>query len=343
MTTNDTILEINNISVCFDGFYALTDVRTKVKRNTIHFFIGPNGAGKTTLLDIICAKTKPTAGTVIYYPKGKDPVRLTGMKEYKIVNEGVGRKFQVPSVFVNLSVEENMILALKDHKGILDSIFRKPSKEEMQDIHNTLKRVSLEEKAGERAGSLAHGEKQWLESTEEEAQHMKKLIDQMLFLAKSDAETAQVELSDVDFSSIVEGTSLNFEPIAFEKEVFLDLEIESGIVLHGNSMQLNQLAHILIDNAVKYSEKQGVVKICLSNKGDKIEFSVNNKGNVISPEDLEHIFDRFYRAEKSRSTKGYGLGLAIAQSIVQSMNGKLTAESDAENGTTFTAEFKTGK
>ena len=163
MTTNDTILEINNISVCFDGFYTLTDVRTKVKRNTIHFFIGPNGAGKTTLLDIICAKTKPTAGTVIYYPKGKDPVRLTGMKEYKIVNEGVGRKFQVPSVFVNLSVEENMILALKDHKGILDSIFRKPSKEEMQDIHNALKRVSLEEKAGERAGSLAHGEKQWLE------------------------------------------------------------------------------------------------------------------------------------------------------------------------------------
>ncbi|MEE0675020.1 MAG: HAMP domain-containing sensor histidine kinase, partial [Ruminococcus sp.] len=186
-------------------------------------------------------------------------------------------------------------------------------------------------------------EKQWLESTEEEAQHMKKLIDQMLFLAKSDAGTAQVELSDVDFSSIVEGTSLNFEPIAFEKEVFLDLEIESGIVLHGNSMQLNQLAHILIDNAVKYSEKQGVVKIRLSNKGDKIEFSVNNKGNVISPEDLEHIFDRFYRAEKSRSTKGYGLGLAIAQSIVQSMNGKLIAESDAENGTTFTAEFKTGK
>jgi len=163
MATNDTILEINNISVCFDGFYALTDVRTKVKRNTIHFFIGPNGAGKTTLLDIICAKTKPTAGTVIYYPKGKAPVRLTGMKEYKIVNEGVGRKFQVPSVFVNLSVEENMILALKDHKGILDSIFRKPSKEEMQDIHNTLKRVSLEEKADERAGSLAHGEKQWLE------------------------------------------------------------------------------------------------------------------------------------------------------------------------------------
>ena len=163
MADKNTILEINNISVCFDGFYALTDVRTQVKRNTIHFFIGPNGAGKTTLLDIICAKTKPTAGTVIFYPKDKSAVRLTGMKEYKIVNEGIGRKFQVPSVFVNLSVEENMILALKGHKGILDSIFRNPSKEEMKNIHDTLKRVSLDEKSDVRAGSLAHGEKQWLE------------------------------------------------------------------------------------------------------------------------------------------------------------------------------------
>jgi urea transport system ATP-binding protein len=161
--TNDYVLEINNISVSFDGFYALTDVKTKVKRNTIHFFIGPNGAGKTTLLDIICAKTKPTAGTVMFYPKDKEPVRLTGMKEYKIVQQGVGRKFQVPSVFVNLTVIENMILSLKGHKGILDSIFHKPSDEDMENIHKTLKKVGLDDKADERAGSLAHGQKQWLE------------------------------------------------------------------------------------------------------------------------------------------------------------------------------------
>lgn len=161
--TDDYVLEINNISVSFDGFYALTDVKTKVKRNTVHFFIGPNGAGKTTLLDIICAKTKPTAGTVIFHSKNKEPIRLTGMKEYKIVQEGVGRKFQVPSVFVNLTVTENMILSLKGHKGILDSIFRKPSEEDMTNIHNTLKRVGLEDRADARAGSLAHGQKQWLE------------------------------------------------------------------------------------------------------------------------------------------------------------------------------------
>ena len=75
---NEVVLAINNISVSFDGFYALTDVKTTVKRNTVHFFIGPNGAGKTTLLDIICAKTKPTSGTVIFYPKNRESVRLTG-------------------------------------------------------------------------------------------------------------------------------------------------------------------------------------------------------------------------------------------------------------------------
>ncbi|MBP0965256.1 MAG: urea ABC transporter ATP-binding protein UrtD [Oscillospiraceae bacterium] len=163
MIVNENVLEINNISVCFDGFYALTEVKTAVKRNTVHFFIGPNGAGKTTLLDIICAKTKPTSGTVIFYPKDKEPVRLTGMKEYKIVTEGIGRKFQVPSVFVNLTVAENMILSLKGHKGIMDSIFRKPSGEDMENIYATLEKVGLRERADVRAGSLAHGEKQWLE------------------------------------------------------------------------------------------------------------------------------------------------------------------------------------
>lgn len=159
----DYILKIKNVSVCFDGFYALKDVQTNVERNTIHFFIGPNGAGKTTLLDIICAKTKATKGNVIFYPKGREALKLTGMKEYKIVLEGIGRKFQVPSVFVNLSVLDNMILSLRKHKGIMDSIFRKPSREDYEHIISTLEKVGLKDRTEVRAGSLAHGEKQWLE------------------------------------------------------------------------------------------------------------------------------------------------------------------------------------
>ncbi len=141
----------------------MTDVKTRVKRHSIHFFIGPNGAGKTTLLDIICAKTKPTIGTVFFNPKGKKAVRLTGMKEYKIVQEGIGRKFQVPSVFVNLSVEDNMILSLKGNKNVWQSIFYRTSKEEFEKIEEILKEVGLEERRHTRAGSLSHGEKQWLE------------------------------------------------------------------------------------------------------------------------------------------------------------------------------------
>lgn len=160
---NDNALVIKNISVCFDGFYALTDFNANVKRNSIHFFIGPNGAGKTTLLDIICAKTRPTQGSVIFYPKNGDSMKLTKMKEYKIVHAGVGRKFQVPSVFVNLTVEENMILSLKGHKGIWDCIFCKPSKAEMEWIYEILERIGLKDFSKLRAGALAHGQKQWLE------------------------------------------------------------------------------------------------------------------------------------------------------------------------------------
>ena len=121
------ILSLENISVVFDGFKALTDVNINVMENTIHFFIGPNGAGKTTLLD------KPTNGKVKYFPDGKE-ITLTGMKEYLIVGLGIGRKFQVPSVFTNLTVYENMELSLKNGKGVISSIFSKPTEEEKERI-----------------------------------------------------------------------------------------------------------------------------------------------------------------------------------------------------------------
>ena len=187
--------------------------------------------------------------------------------------------------------------------------------------------------------STVADEHQWLESTEEEANHMKKLIDNMLFLAKSDAGETKVQLSEVNFSEITEGCALNFEPVAFEKEIMIDTDIMSDVTLDGDATQLNQLAHILVDNAVKYADRGTNVTIRLQKHGDSVEFSVNNIGTPISKEDAEHIFDRFYRAEKSRTTKGYGLGLSIAQRITESMNGKISVESNKENGTTFTVKF----
>lgn len=187
--------------------------------------------------------------------------------------------------------------------------------------------------------STVEDEIKWLQSTEEEAQHMKKLIDHMLFLAKSDAESSKTELTKVNVSEVIEAASLNLEPIAFEKGILLDCEIEPDIIADSNETMLNQLSHILIDNAVKYSASDGIVNIKLYKRNDKLIFSVNNKGNVISKEELAHIFDRFYRAEKSRTTKGYGLGLSIAQNITNSTGGKISVESNEDKGTTFSIEW----
>lgn len=187
--------------------------------------------------------------------------------------------------------------------------------------------------------SKVEEEIKWLQSTEEEAQHMKNLIDKMLFLAKSDAESSKTELTKVNVSEVIEAASLNFEPIAFEKGIMLDCEIEPDIIMDSNETMLNQLSHILIDNAIKYSVIDGIVKIKLLKQNNKLIFSVNNKGNVISKDEIAHIFDRFYRAEKSRTTKGYGIGLSIAQNITNSIGGKISVESNEENGTTFCVEW----
>lgn len=162
-SNRDIVLNTKGFCAVFDGFPALTDVTVEIERHSIHFFIGPNGAGKTTLLDLICAKTKPTTGKVFFKPEGGSVKRITGMPEYKIVQEGIGRKFQVPSVFINLTVEENMELSLRGNKTVLASIFSKVSEEERELIVNTLDKVGLKDRKDIKAGSLAHGEKQWLE------------------------------------------------------------------------------------------------------------------------------------------------------------------------------------
>lgn len=157
------MLEVTSLGISFGGLRAVDELSMKIEKGGLVGLIGPNGAGKTTLLDIICGKTKPTAGSVIFHPESRADVRLTGMPEYKIVREGVGRKFQVPSVFGSLTVWDNMMLSLKGHKGIWDSLFGRPTADELAQIDRVLDKVGLLDKAQTRAGSLAHGQKQWLE------------------------------------------------------------------------------------------------------------------------------------------------------------------------------------
>lgn len=160
MTDRDLILNCENVVVDYDGFKALNNCNFSVYYNELRVVIGPNGAGKTTLLDVICGKTKPAAGRVVF---GRD-IDLTGKREDEIAKLGIGRKFQAPSIYGNLTVWENLDLSLKrESKGVFATLMSKPTAVDRAKIEETLETIGLRDVPLRRAGSLSHGQKQWLE------------------------------------------------------------------------------------------------------------------------------------------------------------------------------------
>jgi urea transport system ATP-binding protein len=160
VTNGDMILSCENVLVDYDGFKALNNCNFSVHYNELRVVIGPNGAGKTTLLDVICGKTKPTSGKVMF---GKG-TNLVGKNAEDITKLGVGRKFQAPSIYGNLSVWQNLDLSVKRaSKGVFPTLVGRSSPAERERISEVLETVGLTEHAHARAGSLSHGQKQWLE------------------------------------------------------------------------------------------------------------------------------------------------------------------------------------
>lgn len=179
-------------------------------------------------------------------------------------------------------------------------------------------------------------QEKWVNYTEAEANRMKKLVDDLLFLAKYDADHKPELQSAVNLSDVLWSTILPFESVAFEAGVAIDAEITPDLSLEGNEGQIRQLGVILLDNACKYAGKGGRIKVSLSKVSEGILLKVNNTGQPISEDHLAHIFDRFYRAEsaRTRETGGYGLGLAIASTIVETHCGKISVTSNEKEGTT---------
>lgn len=152
------VLQVENLTVSFDGFKAVDGLSLSVARNELRVIIGPNGAGKTTLLDMICGKTRPTSGRVLF--EGRE---LTRMNEYQIVRAGVGRKFQTPSVYEDLTVFENLELSLPRMHGLFQSLTFRRTAPIVARIRSMADQIFLAERLGHRAGQLSHGQKQWLE------------------------------------------------------------------------------------------------------------------------------------------------------------------------------------
>ena len=154
----ENLLSLIDITVNFEGFLALNNLNLRIKKGELRAIIGPNGDGKTTFLDVITGKVKPNQGEVIF--KG---ISLIGRKEHKIARLGVGRKFQSPRVFENLSVQENLELSVSYPKNPLNLLKKNIIMDQLEEISHLMRVVNLTKKNDIKAGALSHGQKQWLE------------------------------------------------------------------------------------------------------------------------------------------------------------------------------------
>jgi len=182
-----SILYLDGVEVSFDGFRALRGLSLAVAPGEMRAIIGPNGAGKTTMMDVITGKTRPDDGDVLFGGN----VDLTALDEAEIAELGIGRKFQKPTVFENQTVEDNLLLALKAARGVLANLFWRRSDEAAARIEKVLETTRLGPLRRRLAGSLSHGQKQWLEIGMLLAQDPKILLVDEPAAGMTDAETAQ--------------------------------------------------------------------------------------------------------------------------------------------------------
>ena len=169
----------------------------------------------------------------------------------------------------------------------------------------------------------------WADNILSEAGRMRSLVEEMLTLARADNMVRTAVLTEVSLSDIAADCALAFEPVAFEAGKSLDYTLAENVTVLGDREKLRQLISVLLDNAIKYGADGGTVTLSLEKTDRQAKLTVSNPGDPIPPEQLGHLFERFYRADDSRGEKtGFGLGLSIAQTIAAEHKGTLKAESD---------------
>lgn len=157
-SAKDFVLSVEGLTVSFDGFKAVNDLSFYVEEGEIRVIIGPNGAGKTTVLDLICGRTQATEGSIKF--RGKE---LTKMKEHAIVHAGVGRKFQNPSIYEDLSVFENLEISYPKGRNVFGALAFKRDAQVIEEVEAIAETIFLKDELDKSAGLLSHGQKQWLE------------------------------------------------------------------------------------------------------------------------------------------------------------------------------------
>lgn len=188
---------------------------------------------------------------------------------------------------------------------------------------------------------IIKNQSKWIKYIESQSDRMSKLVNEMLSLAKLDVEENKLMFSTLNLSNIIESMLLSFDAVIFESEITLNTNISKNIVINGNTDSLKKLFSILMDNAVKYTNKGGSIYVSLFIDKSKAKLIIKNTGEGIPKDKLNKIFERFYRADDSRDREagGYGLGLSIAKSIVTQHKGNIYASSNLNKDATFTVEL----
>jgi len=154
------LLEVSGVSVTFDGFRAINNLSFEIGEAELRAIIGPNGAGKTTFMDIVTGKTRPDEGKVIW---GETSRNLLKLSEARIAQEGIGRKFQRPTVFEDQTVRDNLMMAVKNKRSPFPVLFWKPKFKDTARVEELASEIGLADELNRKSGELSHGQKQWLE------------------------------------------------------------------------------------------------------------------------------------------------------------------------------------
>lgn len=283
----------------------------------------------------------------IYYRSGKTPYKIAIASTDYIVHSVVNLVLVLLAVWVGAMLLF-LLVSIK-----LSAVAARPMEEAMQrekqfvaDASHDLKtplsvilanNSILMENPENKVGDL----RRWLDSTQEAAKRMQKLIAEMLTLADVERQDVPLVREEVDLANIAMKADLELESVAFEKNVTLEDDLPDRCMVTGNADYLLRIVMSLLENALKYEPSGGRVSIHLTQSKKKTVLSVCNRGSRIADEDLPHVFDRFYRSDKSRtnSAGSFGLGLAITKEMVERLGGTISVTSSQEEGTVFSVTF----
>ena len=239
--TTSSILYLDDITVSFDGFRALNDLSLFIEPGEMRAIIGPNGAGKTTMMDVITGKTRPDEGEAVF--DGRHD--LTALDEATIANLGIGRKFQKPTVFESHTVWDNLVLALRDARGVFATLFARLSGEQKDKITGILETVRLTDARETLAANLSHGQKQWLEIGMLLAQDPQLLLVDEPVAGMTDAETVQT-------AQLLRKINETHSVVVVEHDMSFvrDLGVKVTVLHEGSVLAEGSLDHVSADERV---------------------------------------------------------------------------------------------